>query len=189
MTIDDEVGASPDADELPARPDLTPRPLAVRPGRRWLPWTLVGVIVVLIGVVLANGLGDASLYFRNVDEAVEARADLGDRRFRLQGSVVPGTVVDTTIADEPVLTFTVNFDGVRADVVHHGDPPQLFQDDIPVVLEGAWVEGHPGGVTEFGGGANDGWYFESDEMLVKHDEVYTAENGDRLDEAENGGSG
>ncbi len=180
---DDEIGVSDDAGPMPVH-DLTPRSLPGRRPRRWLPISLVVVIVVLIGLVIANGLGDASLFFRNVDEAVAERPDLGDRRFRLQGTVVPGTVVETTIGDEPVVLFTVNYDGVRADIVHRGDPPQLFQDAIPVVLEGRWTEGPPPGVTDFDGGANDGWYFASDEMLVKHDNEYVAENEERIDSAD-----
>ena len=184
--LDDDIGTSADAGPMPA-PDLTPRSLPAARRRRWLPMLLVGAIVVLIGVVIANGLGDASLFFRNVDEAVAERDSLGERRFRLQGTVVPGTAVETTVADEPVVMFTVNYDGVEADIVHRGDPPQLFQDAVPVVLEGHWVQGLPAGVSSFDGGANDGWYFASDEMLVKHDNEYVADNGERLDDAVEGG--
>ena len=35
----------------------------------------------------------------------------------------------------------------------------------------------------FTGGAKDGWYFESDRILVKHDANYSSANKDRLDEA------
>jgi cytochrome c-type biogenesis protein CcmE len=56
-----------------------------------------------------------------------------------------------------------------------GDPPELFQDAIPVVLEGSWQA------------TPDGTVFASDRILVKHDEVYDSENPDRLREAEEGG--
>src|SRR3546814_14058722 len=81
-----------------------------------------------------QGLNNATVFFRNVDEAVEQRDDLGDRRFRLQGSVVAGSVE----ADGSSVRFAVEYGGVQTDVVHAGDPPELFQPAIPVVLEGRW---------------------------------------------------
>ena len=39
-------------------------------------------------MVAYQALTSASLYFYNADEAVEQKDDLGDKRFRLQGSVV-----------------------------------------------------------------------------------------------------
>ncbi len=36
------------------------------------------------------------------------------------------------------MTFTIAFNGVEVPVVHDGDPPELFEPGIPVVLEGHW---------------------------------------------------
>jgi cytochrome c-type biogenesis protein CcmE len=47
-------------------------------------------------------------------------------------------------------------------VVHTGVPPQLFQEGIGVVIEGVWT----------------GASFESDTMLVKHDEQYRTDSED-----------
>jgi hypothetical protein len=52
----------------------------------------------------------------------------------------------------------------------------MFEDQIPVVLEGHWAQ------------ADGEAVFDSDYMLVKHGETYVAENEDRLREAEEGGS-
>lgn len=153
------VDAGPD--EL----DLTPREAPERPTRRWPAVAAVVVIVAAIGFVLVRGLGDATLYFYNADEAVEMRDELGDRRFRLQGTVVPDSVVSTPTGVE----FTVVFHDVEVDVRHTGEPPDLFQEDIPVVVEGAWA---------------DDDVVESDAIVVKHTEVYEEDNGDRLREAE-----
>ena len=100
----------------------------------------------------------------NTDEAVEQRADLGDDRFRMQGTVVDGSVEES----DGGVRFQVVFDEVVAEVNHRGDPPELFQPDIPVVLEGQW----------------DGETFASDRILVRHSSEYEADNGDRIDEAE-----
>jgi len=128
------------------------------------------VLVAIVGAlafVAVKALGEASLFFLNADEAVEQRADLGTDRFRLQGTVVDGTVDET---DDGV-AFAVEFNDVDVAVVHEGDPPELFQPDIPVVLEGNW----------------EGEVFASDRILVKHTSEYEAENEERLDEADEGG--
>jgi cytochrome c-type biogenesis protein CcmE len=140
--------------------DVTPRPVTRR--RRRLP-VVIALVVVLGALVFiaVKSLGDASLFFYNADEAVERRDELGDTRFRLQGTVEPGTV-DTT--DDGV-TFQVVFNDVEVDVTHQGDPPELFQPDIPVVLEGNW----------------EGETFASDRILVKHSSEYEADNPDRLE--------
>jgi cytochrome c-type biogenesis protein CcmE len=123
-------------------------------------WVAVAVVVAALGFLAFRGLGEATLYFYNADEAVAQRDELGDRRFRVQGTVVDGSVVETGSAVE----FTIHFSGVHVDVVHQGDPPELFQPGIPVVLEGRW----------------EGERFASDQMMVKHSSEYEAENPDRV---------
>ena len=130
---------------------------------------VLGLVVIALAFVAWQGLSNAALYFRNVDEAVEQRADLGDTRFRMQGTVVPGTVESgTTDAGATAVLFTVEHNGVEAAVRHVGDPPELFQPGIPVVLEGRW--------------SMTADTFESDLILVKHSETYEEENPDRVDD-------
>jgi cytochrome c-type biogenesis protein CcmE len=152
--------------DAPPELDLTPRTAPDR-RRRGLPAALVLVAVVAaLGFIAVKALGDASVFFLNADEAVEQRGDLGTDRFRLQGKVVEDSVEET---DDGV-TFQVEFNDVTVDVVHRGDPPELFQPGIPVVLEGHW----------------DGEVYASDRILVKHSSEYEAENEDRLREADEG---
>ena len=170
--------------------DLTPRPAPEgqpKGPRRWLAVGAVVVIVAVLGFVLFKFLSDASLFFLNADEAVEQRDDLGDDRFRIQGTPVPGTITETTVDFEQAVAFSIAYDDTVVDVVHVGSPPDLFQPGVPVVLEGSWSEGTPAEVDEFDGGANDGFYFASSHMLVKHDNDYRAENEQRLEDAERGG--
>lgn len=154
--------------------ELTPRTsgdsIEPRSRPRRSPWAYGALIAALLGlgVVVWQGLTSASLYFLNADEAVEQREDLGDKRFRLQGTVL-GDSIDMT--DDGV-TFTVAFNGVSVDVRHDGDPPELFQPGIPVVLEGRWS------ATED--------HFDSDTIKVKHSADYEAENKDRLEDARDG---
>ena len=154
--------------------ELSPRtapetPGANTPRRRRSPWAYGALVLVLvgIGVVAYQALSSASLYFYNADEAVAQKADLGDKRFRLQGSVLDD--VEVTPAG---VAFTVKYNDVEVPVEHDGDPPELFEPGIPVVLEGHW--------------AATGDTFQSDRILVKHSEEYEAENGDRLEDAEDG---
>lgn len=155
--------------------DLTPRqapPVGgadVDRGRRLVVLGVLGLLVVALVVVAYQGLSNATVFFRNADEAVAERDQLGDRRFRMQGVVVDGSVV----SDGLVVTFEVTHGGVTVPVRHQGDPPELFQPSIPVVLEGRWSQ------------TDD--RFESDRILVKHDETYSAENPDRVDDYDEDG--
>ena len=133
------------------------RPRRPRNARAWL---LAAVVLAALGFVVFRGLGNATLFFYNVDEAVAKQTSLGSSRFRLQGAVVPGSVSRTDAGAD----FTVTYNGIDARVHHEGDLPQLFQPNIPVVLEGRW----------------SGDVFASDRVLVKHSEVYVARNPDRV---------
>lgn len=153
--------------------EVEPRPRRPRRRRsRWAPLVVLAVVLLGIGALVYRGLNDAALYFRNADEAVAQRDDLGTKRFRLQGTVVGDPVVD---GDE--VTFDVAFNGVDVAVDHTGTPPDMFKPGIPVVLEGHWNEA--------------GDVFESDRMLIKHDESYESEDDyqQRIGEAEQGGDG
>jgi len=156
--------------------ELTPRtappPSDRTPPRRRSLWAygILAVVLVAVGVVAYQGLTSASLYFYNADEAVDQRDALGDKRIRVQG-----TVQDDVATTADGVTFTISFNGVDVPVVHDGDPPQLFEPGIPVVLEGHW--------------STDAEPFLSDEILVKHDAQYEEDNGDRIADAEDGQSG
>jgi len=166
--------------------DLTPRSRPARKKRAAGPLVLILVVVVAIGALLFKTLGDASLFFKNVDEAIAQRDDLGTKRFRMQGTVVPGTIAQGEIDLRSAVLFTVSYNGVFADVASFDNPTELFKDGIPVVLEGRWRNsGAP--VGAFADGARDGWFFASDRILVKHDASYDSKNSDRLKDAEQGG--
>jgi cytochrome c-type biogenesis protein CcmE len=163
---------------------LAPRvPPAVRRRRRnpFAPAALL-LIVVALGFVVVNGLGDATLFFRNADEAVAERDQLSDRRFRVQGLVDGDTITRT----DRGVDFVITFHGVRVTIAHIGDPPDLFQPGIPVVLEGRWARvgdtDEPTPVESLP--TDDGWFFASDRFLVKHTEVYAEEHPDRTDDYE-----
>ena len=167
--------------------DLTPRDVAPVRRRRWLPIVLIAVISVAIVALFANALGSASLFFKNADEAVRDRQELGTKRFQVQGTVVAGSVAKTEVDREAAVRFTIVFNGVEADVVHIGDPPTMFKPGIPVVLEGKWTQGPPPAADNVICSAGDGWYFASDRMLIKHSADYSTNKKDRLAQAVAGG--
>jgi cytochrome c-type biogenesis protein CcmE len=142
---------------------------APRRRSRWAYAVLV-VVLVAVGVVAYQGLTEASLYFYEADEAYSARADLGDDRIRMLGAVD----TEPEASDDP-LVFDVVWDDQVVEVHHSGDLPELFQLGTAVVLEGRWDPTRS--------------YFESDKILVKHDEQYEADNGDRIADAEDGQTG
>jgi cytochrome c-type biogenesis protein CcmE len=119
-----------------------------------------GLVVVALGFLVFQGLGNATLYFRTADEAVAQREDLGTRRFRIQGNVVAGSVRESGNQ----VAFDIESKSVIVPIVHKGDPPELFQPGIPVVLEGRF----------------QGEHFASDRILVKHSETYVAEHPERV---------
>ena len=142
-----------------ARPAGGPRARSTIGSRRRL---LVGVVIVLgaLGFLLYQGLGSATLYFRTADEAVADRGALANRRFRIEGTVMAGTIrpVGQSVA------FDIGQNGALVHVVHTGDQPQLFKDSTPVVLEGRW----------------DGEHFASDRIMIKHSEDYKTSHPDRV---------
>ena len=145
-----------------------------RARRRWVSALIaVGVLVTVVGLVW--NLVGGSLFLYNADQAVERRVELGDERFTLQGAPIGCSITNGFQGDDPVVAFSVAFGGLAVDVVHFGDPAELFQAGIPVVLDGQWVEGDPG-VADFASIADDGWYFASDRMRVKHDNDYINED-------------
>lgn len=124
---------------------------------------VIAVICGAIAFLLLQGLGSATTYFRNADEAAAQREDLGTRRFRLQGTVAsePRQVADG-------VSFRVEHACVGIDVRHEGAPPELFGLGIPVVLEGSFA------------GQGDDAPFASDRIIVRHTSEYRTEEADRL---------
>ena len=127
-------------------------------------WIVGAVVVVAIGFLVFQGLGSATTYFYRVDEALAKQDSLGERRIRLEGLVQ----AEPTSGPDGTEFVVEGESGKTVEVVHQGDPPELFQPGIPVVLEG-----------HFDGAG----HFSSDRIMVRHSEEYEAENPDRLADA------
>lgn len=114
-----------------------------------------GLFAVLIGLLLWTNLSSNLVFYLTPSEALDQRQDFSDgERFRLGGLVTVGSISPTTDG----VSFTIGDGATSIQVVHTGTPPQLFQEDVGVVVEGSWR----------------GSEFHSDVLLVRHDEQYRA---------------
>lgn len=145
----------------PARGDAVGSPTsraATRQRRRLL---LVGAVIAAAFVFLVvKGLGSSLDYFETVDQAISQKAALGTKTIRLEGLVVPGTVQKTRDGVNFVAAGTHD----RIAVTNTGNPPQLFQPDIPVVVVGHF----------------DGSTFVSSQIIVDHTSQYIEQHPTRV---------
>ncbi len=153
--------AAPSRDRAGAGAGVSVSARRAASGRRRY-WVVALVVAGAVGFLLAKGLGNSIVYFKTADEAVADRAQLGDRTFRIEGVVVPGTIRQ----NNGEVSFAIRSKAVTVLVENQGSPPQLFQPNIPVVLEGHFQ------------GAGEG--FVSDQIMVKHSAVYVAQHPDRV---------
>jgi cytochrome c-type biogenesis protein CcmE len=145
--------------------DLTPVavPVVKRRGRG----RTIGVLVVLALAVLAllsQGILHSLNYFETIDQAMGARVKLGTETIRLEGVVRPHSIDRTASGASFWMT---GGHGEAVFVVAHGSPPQLFQSNIPVVVEGHFTSATS---SEFYG----------TQILVKHTASYIAAHPKRV---------
>ena len=153
--------------------DLSPRevvPTAVGRKRKrpWLAASVLAAVLVAGGVFVVMFLNNAVDYYCNVDEVgVKDGCDVG-RNIRVQGVVQKGTVESSASG---ATSFVIAYNGAEMPITVGAQPTGIFQECIPVVVRGRAVEGA------------DGRVFEGDEVIVKHDNEYDAENKDRLQQS------
>jgi cytochrome c-type biogenesis protein CcmE len=134
----------------------------------------------LFAVVAALGIGVAGffmvrsldsdlVYFLTAGEAVAERADFADGRpFKMSGLVVPGTITEL---GGGVSEFSVSDGAATVEVRLTRTPPPLFDEDVPVLLSGAW----------------NGDVFVANEALIRHEEAYEAPSEGNYDGTYEGG--
>lgn len=117
----------------------------------------LAVIGVIAAFLIGGGLTSNTVYYLFPDEALAQQSNFLDGRvFRLGGRVVAGSVEATGET-----TFEVSDGGATVSVVTNRTPPQLFGDDVPVLLEGSW----------------EGDTFRATQIIIRHDEQYVAPDG------------
>jgi cytochrome c-type biogenesis protein CcmE len=135
----------------PGTPATPPVPVKKPIQKRYI---VAAVVCAGIAIWMLTVLKDNAVYLRTVSDAVEHRSAQGERTFRMGGTVVPGSIHRTSDGAR----FEVTEGGVTAAVDHHGDPPDLFKNCAPVVVEGHWA----------------GTTFDSTRLLIKHGSDYDA---------------
>lgn len=160
----------------PSPPPTTPKSEvhagpAVRSARRRTRRRVL-VVFALLAVafvfLLVEGLGSSLNYFDTVEQAYAHRTTLGTTTLRLEGTVDPGTIHPTAKGTD----FDISGGGHVVHVVNTGNPPQLFQPNIPVVVEGHFT-------------SDTSSAFVSDSILVKHSATYIEQHPGRV-RAQNG---
>ena len=132
--------------------------------RRRLVYGLLGAgVLVLAGFMINQALNTSLVYFILPNEYAQQPSQYQDRRLRLGGLVAPESVRFDDRALQ--LTFLVT-DGIESYPVQHvGAPPELFRENSGVVIEGRFDQG----------------VFVSDNLLIKHSEVYEAPKDGHID--------
>lgn len=128
---------------------------------------VIALICGAIAFLVVQGLGNATTYYRNADEAVAKKPTLGTKRFRLQGVVVPQSIKQ----DGDALAFEVEYNCARIPVRHQGTQPALLKDGVPVVLEGAFAS------------ASD-TTFESDRVIIRHTAEYRTKQSEEAEQTD-----
>ena len=126
-----------------------------------LVYALLGAgVLVAAGFMISRALSDSLVYFILPSEYAATPEQYDDRRIRLGGIVQPGTVAFDE--ERLVLAFDVTDSRSTYPVRHEGTPPELFEENTGVVVEGRFRDGA----------------FHSDNLLVRHSEVYEPPAGD-----------
>ncbi len=126
----------------------------------------IGVLVVLllaIVALLSQGILHSLNYFETVDQVLAKRASFGTETMRLEGVVKSGSIVRTSTG----ASFYVTGSKGEVFVKSNGTPPQLFQDNIPVVVVGHFT-------------TKTSMNFAGSQIMVKHTASYIEKNPNRV---------
>ena len=103
-----------------------------------------------------------TIYYYTTTEAIDNITAISSERIKLGGFVVSESVSKGSI-DET--NFEITDGNKKIKIVFDGFIPELFQDEMGVILDGYFENN----------------IFYSDDMLVKHDNEYISEDGETYD--------
>ena len=116
-------------------------------------------LIVFASVRIAS---NNTIYYYTTSEAIENITAISSERIKLGGFVVSESVLKGSI-DET--NFEITDGNKTIKIVFDGFIPELFQDEMGVILDGYFENN----------------IFYSDDMLVKHDNEYVSEDGETYD--------
>src|SRR5215212_2872884 len=121
---------------------------------------MIGAFVVAaaaFAVIAASGINKNLVYYWTPTDLRAAGDKAYGATIRLGGMVATGSI--RTVPGSSAVEFDVKDAGQMVHVKSNGAPPQMFRENIGVVVEGTMV----------GGG-----YFKSDRLMVSHSNEYRA---------------
>ena len=139
---------------------VTNDPVASAAMRRRSRYFMLGAFVVAavaFAVIAASGINQNLVYYWTPTDLRAAGDKAYGATIRLGGMVTPGSIRNLTGTSG--IEFDVHDGAAKVHVRSAGVPPQMFRDNIGVVVEGTMV---PGG------------HFESNRLMVSHNEEYKA---------------
>ena len=102
---------------------------------------LSAVVIVGVTAFLARSTASATEHYRMVDQLM-AEGDLGkwkDKKMKVHGLVVAGTIKEKIVNQETVRTFVLQKEGKEIRVFSKGPKPDTFKDQSDVVATGLIV--------------------------------------------------
>lgn len=128
--------------------------------RKNLLLVLFGIsLIVFASIRIAS---NNTIYYYTTTEAIDNITAISSERIKLGGFVVSESVSKGSI-DET--NFEITDGNKTIKIVFDGFIPELFQDEMGVILDGYFENN----------------IFYSDDMLVKHDNEYISEDGETYD--------
>ncbi len=116
-------------------------------------------LIVFASIRIAS---NNTIYYYTTTEAIDNITAISSERIKLGGFVVSESVSKSSI-DET--NFEITDGNKTINIVFDGFIPELFQDEMGVILDGYFENN----------------IFYSDDMLVKHDNEYISEDGETYD--------
>ena len=116
-------------------------------------------LIVFASIRIAS---NNTIYYYTTSEAIENITAISSERIKLGGFVVSESVSKGSINET---NFEITDGNKAIKIVFDGFIPELFQDEMGVILDGYFENN----------------IFYSDDMLVKHDNEYVSEDGETYD--------
>ena len=130
--------------------------------RRKTRWFMLGAFVVAgiaFAVIAASGINENLVYYWTPSDLVTNGNKAYGATIRLGGMVAPGSIRNQGGSN---VEFIVHDGQARVPVKTTTVPPQMFRENIGVVVEGTMVRGAGTG------------YFQSSRLMVSHNNEYKA---------------
>jgi cytochrome c-type biogenesis protein CcmE len=139
----------------------------VRRRNRWFMFGAFAVAGIAFAVIAASGINENLVYYWTPADLRGAGQKAYGATIRLGGMVAPGSIRKL---GGSAVEFDVHDATATVHVKTSSVPPQMFRENIGVVVEGTMVQGG---------------YFQSNRLMVSHDNEYKApEQGHPMNQEE-----